>query len=227
MSSLSQMSTQTIDERAFLQDRVARFALFFAFLALGTWLATIGIYLAQGKSANVWALSSIFHVASGVMMIGVWLFLRRGAWDKQTLLVIETVGIMLGASALALAALEIKLVQRPELVMIFGLTQLLVLRAALIPSSARHTALIALLVGAVIVPMTYVRYLGEPDYLAAAVVERSLGWVTAFTAVWWLVTVCTTTLISKIIYGLRMDITAAQRLGHYTLDVRLGKGGMG
>lgn len=47
------------------------------------------------------------------------------------------------------------------------------------------------------------------------------------TGVWVLITVAVTTTISWVIYGLERKIAAAEQLGQYTLEEKIGEGGMG
>ena len=49
----------------------------------------------------------------------------------------------------------------------------------------------------------------------------------ATTFIWGLLGVITATLTSSVIYGLRRTVTQALRLGQYTLEDKIGEGGMG
>jgi serine/threonine-protein kinase len=109
---------------------------------------------------------------------------------------------------------------RPELIVtiIAGFT--LMGRAAFIPSSGRRTFVIGL---AALVPLVVTTYAA---YAAAA--NGGPPWFFAvYTAQWATVALLLSTLTSRIIYGLQRRVDEARRLGQYTLDAKIGEGGMG
>ena len=96
---------------------------------------------------------------------------------------------------------------------------MLCMRAALIPSSPRRT----LLIGAVsTLPVLVAGYLVYREYRTDEAVNFALG--TTLVSV---VVIPIPVLISSMIYDLRRQVEAAEQLGQYTLEAKLGEGGMG
>lgn len=110
-----------------------------------------------------------------------------------------------------------------------SLTQAMLLRAAIVPSSARRTLWLTALVG---MPIIIVNGLGlvpvqadlalrqltrPPEYVVIAVIL----------AIWWAFTTVVCVVTSRVIYALRIEVRAARQLGQYTLEEKLGSGGMG
>jgi len=94
---------------------------------------------------------------------------------------------------------------------VLALGQILVVRAVLIPSSWRRTAV----VGSVA---------ALPVVLPAVGADRlTLGLFIG----WGVVAVAVSSLVSRVVHDLRRRIDAAQRLGRYVLEAKIGEGGMG
>jgi serine/threonine-protein kinase len=113
--------------------------------------------------------------------------------------------------------------------LMLGLAFGYVLRAALVPSTVRRTAWITVLAIAPVfalyvfdwVPLAVDRSLREAigPYQTVSLVINVLIW-------WTLVTIVCVS-ISRIIHNLRREVRQAMRLGQYTLEQKLGEGGMG
>ncbi|MFK8001578.1 MAG: serine/threonine-protein kinase [Polyangiales bacterium] len=113
-----------------------------------------------------------------------------------------------------------------SMMLIAGTTMLVAIRAALIPSSPRRTVLLTTLLGApvVLVPALFVP---TADGWITWRTPESLDVLWAAHATMWAFTVVTCATISRVIYGLRAEVREARRLGQYTLEEKLGEGGMG
>ncbi|MBW2453729.1 MAG: serine/threonine protein kinase [Deltaproteobacteria bacterium] len=104
-----------------------------------------------------------------------------------------------------------------------------VLRAAFVPSSVRHTAF---LTGVVLFPLVTITGFGLHNLGEAACKWEAAGGphragMVAFTAGTWLIVTAVCTAVSKFVYDLRREVRAAQQMGQYTLQEKLGEGGMG
>jgi len=113
--------------------------------------------------------------------------------------------------------------------LMLGLAFGYVLRAALVPSTVRRTVWITVLA---IVPL-FALYVFDWVPLA---VDRSLREaigpfqtvsLVVNVLIWWTLVTIVCVSISRIIHNLRREIRQAMRLGQYTLDQKLGEGGMG
>jgi len=113
--------------------------------------------------------------------------------------------------------------------LMLGLAFGYVLRAALVPSTVRRTVWITVLA---IVPL-FALYVF--DWLPLAVdrsLREAIGPYQTLTLainvlIWWTLVTIVCVSISRIIHNLRREIRQAMRLGQYTLEEKLGEGGMG
>jgi serine/threonine-protein kinase len=108
-----------------------------------------------------------------------------------------------------------------------GMGLMMAIRAALIPSSPRRTALVT---AAFAVPMIAVTTLFRP-FADGGLGWRSLDsgalpWLPAGSVMMWGFTVITCTVISWVIYGVRAEVREARRLGQYVIEKKIGGGGM-
>ena len=111
--------------------------------------------------------------------------------------------------------------QGHEMKSLLLLAHVLLLRAVVVPSRPRRTALIAVLAMTPICVTTglgYAQTAMPPQYRTVPIVNA---------AVWAACTVAVSTACSSVIYGLRQKVRDAIRLGQYTLERKIGQGGMG
>jgi hypothetical protein len=112
---------------------------------------------------------------------------------------------------------------------LLGATQAFVLRAAVVPSSGRRTALLGVLAGVVLAALAVLPLPGWPAdaRLRASLPGAVLSANLASTVIWWSLTTITCMAMSEILHGLRRSVREARRLGQYVLGEKLGQGGMG
>lgn len=208
--------------RALLQRRIALFSrtamlVSLAFLVTGNLLA---IFLAQVRPLSVIGQTSTwYHAAATAVLLGVWLVARRGKLHTTELFWLDLAGALLSMalySAMALSAFR-ALPERMDLLLLLILLTVTMLRATIVPSSPRATALISTAAGLPAVGVAWAVGSSVGMALGAAVNG----------AIWAATAVFTSTLASRVIYGLRSRAADAERLGQYVLDAKIGEGGMG
>lgn len=105
-------------------------------------------------------------------------------------------------------------------------TQLLAMRAALVPSSLKHSLVLAALVG---VPICIFTGVGWPAVLPATfpLAKDDRGFLITFGINWWVFTGAACGVIARVVHRLQSEVRVAKRLGQYELGEKLGSGGMG
>ena len=228
------------EARAFLQQRIALFWMVISgIMAFASVLGLLGALKRPGGPDLL--LDVALAVEAGVFS---WLC-RRGTRSIRSLQWIETGGLLLfftGSSFLgrfvlvqfarerALATPEGAMMADAYLSVLgsVGTALMIVVRAALIPSSPRRTILCTALVG---VPVIATPTLLVPSPLGGFAL-RSLDsdvfpWFPAALVIVWSIVVMASAVTSRVIYGLRAEIRSARRLGQYVLERKIGEGGMG
>jgi hypothetical protein len=115
-----------------------------------------------------------------------------------------------------------------SMLQVCGMALMLAIRAALIPSTPRRTIIVTALYGVPTILVTTVLVPTPEGGLAwraldsGAYPERP-----ATLSRMWGFAIITCAVISWVIYGLRAEVREARRLGQYTLEEKIGEGGMG
>jgi len=222
------------ESRAFLQRRVALAGLAAASLG-GFFLAfrTVSM-LADGTfriEPSYW-----LHFLGVLSFVALWLAVRRKERSIAFTRRAEEIGVFAGCAAYTGMGMHIPQLAQPHLIVTLALTFMLVARAVYVPSSGRRTFWITAAIGIPLVATQYVHYgrtdpelLGHVSALEGHVVtaQDAATGMAANAAAWWVLTVATCTLASRVVYGLRREVRDARRLGQYTLVEKLGEGGMG
>ncbi len=211
------------EARAFLQERLA-------FLGLAYGLIGIAFYVVSNLLASTLPQHSWVNSASRLVMIAngtylaQWLVCRKGQRSADLLRVIDAVSAAMAAACSAflvfssfpgeIAGLSYA---RSLLMFTFGV----LMRAVVVPSSARRTFALGLITSSFPVATAYVWFTSQgPQSVPPAL-------TTFFTADWCLGAVVISTLASRVIFGLRQEVRQARQLGQYTLLEKIGEGGMG
>jgi eukaryotic-like serine/threonine-protein kinase len=233
------VSDDSEEARAFLQDRVALFwKVTFFIILFGSGLGAVGAVAQRGW--DFW-LTLAVTAQSGAF----WWLCRRGQRSVQFSRLMESAALLfsvtLGATTsrylLVGVARDRALVDPSSIMMadafvamlqLFGTGLLTAIRAALVPSQPRRTLIVSALVG--IPPILATSFLLPAA--GGALKWRPLDspifpWLPGTFVIMWTFVVITCTMISRIIYGLRVEVREARRLGQYVLEKKIGEGGMG
>ena len=103
----------------------------------------------------------------------------------------------------------------------------LAIRAALVPTSPRRTFLLTALLGVPLVVSSSVLVPSAGGLTFRATDSAAYPWLPVTATMMWGFALITTTVISWVIYGLRVEVRKARRLGQYVLEQKIGEGGMG
>ena len=233
---VTRWSAANTETTTFLQRRIAQFGLVAGLVSVGAILFRIGLALGYGYfGVELLHPSMRWHAAAAVILLGVWFFARRGEPSVRALYWIEGVGLVRASAAYTIMVGYIRLESSPELIAVLAIGNGLFARALFVPSTARHTAVLAL---AISVPLLgtvfYIYWHADPEpfrrlgWEASTTTPLSLGsYHAALTAMWWCGTTAVCTTASHVIYGLRKEVREVRKLGQYTLEAKLGQGGMG
>ena len=213
------------DSRDFLQERIALFGrtnfFILGFFFLAGWLVAVRWAPQTLSSGLPLTPAYLFELGSITVYLLMWLATRGGPLPGSVLRTLDGVGVCLAMWGIIALCANNPIVLRPDLLAVIGLMGALLYRAALIPSEPRRTAWISGIAVAPLPFMTYTIYTRQPQGAAPAVAYAVYSLLFAG------LTVVLTTVVSKIIYGLRQTIREARRLGPYTLVEKIGEGGMG
>jgi len=249
-------TTTTPASDALLQQRVALLGAVLAAIASLFFGSRYIWALATGRTDRLFRSDYLLGLLGIALPLGLWLLCRSGKRSRRLIAIAEIITLVglsdvvlhigrLG-NELAVSAITQGMVRTAfsaeawsilsVIVQYFTGTLLtvvlafvFVLRAAFVPSSVRHTAF---LTGVVVIPLVLINGFGLHQAGADVVMSeavagnRRIGAV-VFSVVTWLIITAVCTAVSKFVYDLRREVRQARRMGQYTLQEKLGEGGMG
>jgi eukaryotic-like serine/threonine-protein kinase len=164
------------------------------------------------------------HLLATAIALGVWRLARSLELGPMALSLLDTLGTL--GICVALAVMGHRFGEEHEwgaFAGIFAVFHVTMARAIIVPSSARRTLIVTglsfagLVASQILMPGSSTTVSADaPHWLA---IVPTLTWSSTVTAL--------ATLASKVIYGLSERVFEARRLGQYTLDEKIGEGGMG
>lgn len=215
------------------QIRLARFGRMLAAITL--------IYAGLNFGAALWLKrpahnqSSIPLLVATVAFSALWLLLRGAPRPPRFVRAVELSTLFVGTAAISAIALVMDLLAQPDMIVRNLLMYVLLVYAVYVPSTARRTLVVAALMTPPLLGCIFVAFraydpaLHDPPgaYWPRGKVGALALPATLFNAVWWGIAVAMAAAFSQTIYGLRKAVSDIRRLGQYTLEQKLGEGGMG
>lgn len=217
--------TELADDQAFLQRRVTLYTkavfVFFVFNTSVGLIKSLSIpaELYQGYADHARVALVIF--AGITLALGLaWRYLQRTR-SVAVLCGLESSGTLLACIAIASTALVMPVGIAQAGLLIVALFAL-VTRAAIVPSTPGRTLFVGTGSSAALAIFVGLRNAG---YEGSDEPYAQVMWI--FVLAFGLIFAIATALVSRVIYGLQETVREAMRLGNYTLDHKLGEGGMG
>ena len=218
----SAASTSGDDGRAFLQKRIAFFGKVGMGLSIGAYVFThAALVLTPGYSWRVWVRPDALLYLVNVMLLGTgWLIARGPQRGARSLAALDASVSFLACASAAAPLLLPDATLDHKYRMLLVVTTALIARAAVLPTPFRWTLGVsaAAVLPAVVLTWSFHARSGS----AAVTLSRTL-----IALMWCTLAVAISSVVSHIIYGLRQEVREARQLGQYTLEEKLGEGGMG
>jgi serine/threonine protein kinase len=224
MSEQSAVPANTAEATRDLQNRLGRFARSLGVISGVMLLASLlGSHVLKVDHAQISVPSRIVHVSAVVLAFGAWLLLRGRTLEISTIHVLDGALLLTLCSCWALVGLGIAPSEPIEFSVTLATTYTLIARSVIVPSTFWRTFAL----GSVsIIPALYFIHTRKMSFVPHAPVSQVRTFL-MFATLWCLVAVATSALQSRLLYGLRQRIREATKLGQYTLQEKIGEGGMG
>jgi len=212
----------------FYQSRVSLFFHVIAGLSLVFFLLHNLLEVWSGNLSAVQVLTfplNHFHLGGVAIAAAMGFVTRLAPLGSRALGVIEVGGTLAVLTCDDLMASALLGVNAPHFDLVLTLIYVLfqMTRAVIVPSSVRRTVLVCVVGALPLLFMAWLLAVRAPDAWSA----KRTTYAPLYIALWCLDSAIPAALASGVIYGLRRQVREARRLGQYTLQERLGQGGMG
>jgi len=225
MSVYSPVPADTAEAARYLQDRVARLGAAVFLMALAMGVASIATHVAAaGAGTEIGGIAhEVLHLAAVTPALAVWLRCR-GTLMSTALVETLDAGLTITACVLyALLGMSASSSLSVALSVPLAMSYTLLGRSIIVPSSHQRTLLISAAGAA-----PTVVYFGTQGVSATFAQSPESGRVFFFFGTLWCAfAVIAAAANSRQLYGLRARIREFGKLGQYTLETKIGEGGMG
>jgi len=214
------VSDSSEDARAYLQARLKLYSkllfwVFFALLAFAFVMYDV-LQIAQPQRQELVHGGGEIGLA---LVAGTWLVLGRRRLSIESLYALDLLYVAVTGCTFAAGAYFSPDLKPAAYAALIGQICVLFARAIVVPSTGRRTAIVSAL--------SFVPITAAAIGLAYGPIDASpLAFVGGDIVLSAIVVLITTT-GSRVIYGLRRQVTEAMQLGAYTLECKIGEGGMG
>ncbi len=223
------------DSHSFLHQRVTLYTkILFLFFAAFTLVGSLKFILVakQGDYARENIISSAIFLALTAGLGLDWLHLRRKLCAVTLLHLYESVGTIFTAAVLGSLTFLMP-TGIPQVGLFLMVVLVLVIRAAIVPSEAGRTAAVGIVSIVILTALFFHRGGGHPplpgpnDDIELYFLLNAGRFMWLMAAGWGLIFIIATAILSRVIFRLQNTVRQAMELGNYTLDEKLGEGGMG
>lgn len=160
------------------------------------------------------------HFAATGVMAMLWIAARFGKWSPSVLQGLDAGCTFVVCLLFTGMYVGIPPSSRPELVLLLTMNFVLVTRSATVPSTPLRSLCIGI---PSVIPSVMVAAMHADPHVETLARTSTV----AYAATWAGVALVTSTMISRVIYGLARQVAEARQVGQYTLEEQIGKGGMG
>ena len=235
---LGSASTETEEGRAFFQDRLRLYAGWVFVLASGFYVLTITNALTVGLGFLLEP-GNIFHLLACLTVGGVWLLTRHAIWSWSKLRLLDAVAVVftcfMFAGMSAAFALSHQHLQgdpsHPFLIGQLASMSTILTRAVALPSTPARTfwlGVTSFLPQIFLSVFIYYTSSALPVLPATTLSQNTVAFFSVLNIVAWCgVGLAISTVGSRVIFGLRAEADKVKRLGQYSLEKKIGEGGMG
>jgi serine/threonine-protein kinase len=217
---------ETWSASPFVQARLALLGKTVFLLAFGFFSIINGMLIVGGGIGMLPLLvnqTNVMHFLSALVMGVLWVVARVRPWSLRALGIID--GGCLLLAGIGLASMAAQPDEKQLMAGLFALTVTMMARAVLIPSTGTRTFCLSWLASA---PLLLVSFLfHEPAQIPGFAPEFLELLISVNAFLWLTIAVTLSTVTSRTIYGLRQQVKAASEIGQYTLEEKIGSGGMG
>jgi serine/threonine-protein kinase len=171
--------------------------------------------------------ATFMHLGATAVFGVLWVVCRSGQRSIPQLKWLDVGGLLVASAFYCLMAVLLPDSGFPHalILTLISMTTLST-HAIVVPATAGRTAWVSAVAAA---PVPVVTYAMMQSRAPNELVLQTWGALasSAFVAAWCALGVCSCALASRIIYGLQQQVRAATELGQYTLEEKIGEGGMG
>ena len=221
------MPSNSEEDRKLLNDRLAYFGAVGGVLAASFYLVIVAVSTALGASLvdTMRKPGMVLHLGATLIFGSEWVLCRKRRRSSAELNAIDLGAIVGTLSTFAMHITRGGHGAEPVLLMTMITMSIVMTRAVIVPGTARRTFWISTfsclpgLLAAYRAAMHGQTLPGETDWSPIA--------STVYVGAWSALAVSVATLTSRVIYGLSQRARLATELGQYTLEEKIGEGGMG